>query len=131
MYNYFYTNTSIQKVSTLKLSAGSILYVWFKQSLFLSVLFYSLVDTNDFNSSLISVVFEADEGEQVTYTRTVNISITDDDINEATDQYFVVTMDIAKAENRSMIMTTRESSLCVIFDNDRKLILIQFHHPHK
>ena len=95
-----------------------------------SIIIYSLADTNDFNSSPISVVFEADEGEQVTYTKTVSLSITDDDINEATEQYFVVTMDIARAENRSAITTTRESSLCVIVDNDRKLIQLQFHCPH-
>lgn len=90
-------------------------------------LHYFLADTNDFNSSPLSVVFEVDEGKQITYKEIVNLSITDDDVNEATEQYFVVTMDTARAENRSAIMIATESSLCVIVDNDRKLIIQHQH----
>lgn len=67
------------------------------------------------------MTFKADEGENVIHSKTANISITNDDINEAIEQYFVVTIDVERAENESTIVITRTSSLCTIVDDDRKL----------
>ena len=46
------------------------------------------------------------------------VSIVDDDINEADEQNFVVTLDIETAANESRVIFSLRDSLCRIIDND-------------
>ena len=77
-------------------------------------------DLNDFNNTNITLVFEPDEGAEVS-NRNAPIFITDDDINEATEQVFVAELLLINSSNPvSVDLTTRPSTLCRIIDNDRK-----------
>ena len=75
---------------------------------------------NDFNNTNITLVFEPDEDGEVSEKR-APIFITDDDINEATEQVFVAELLLINSPNPASVdLTTRPSTLCRIIDNDRK-----------
>lgn len=48
------------------------------------------------------------------------IQITDDEINEATDQLFIAQLEILEAVNSNLITISRSISTCFIVDNDGK-----------
>ena len=76
---------------------------------------------NDFNNTNITIVFEPDEDAGI-YELSAPIFVTDDDINEATEQVFVVELRLISSVNSATVdLTTRPSSLCKIIDYyDRK-----------
>ena len=75
---------------------------------------------NDFNNTNITLVFEPDEDGEVR-EKDVPIFITDDAINEATEQVFVAELLLINSSNPASVdLTTRPSTLCRIIDNDRK-----------
>ena len=75
---------------------------------------------NDFNNTNITLVFEPDEGAEVS-EMSAPIFITDDPINEATEQVFVAELLLVSSSNPASVdLTTRPSTLCRIIDNDRR-----------
>ena len=77
-----------------------------------------LVDLNDFENSAVVVTFQPDQtGPQMNDVDTP-VSIVDDDVNEADEQNFVVTLDIESAANKSRVIFSLRDSLCRIIDND-------------
>jgi hypothetical protein len=76
----------------------------------------------DFNNANITVVFEPDEGAEVNEMG-APIFITDDAINEATEQVFVAELILVSSlDSATVDLTIRPSTLCRIIDNDCKLI---------
>ena len=77
-------------------------------------------DLNDFNNTNITIVFEPDEDAEVNERR-APIFVTDDDVNEANEQVFVVELILIDSlDPTSADLTIRPASLCRIIDNDRK-----------
>ena len=75
---------------------------------------------NDFNNTNITLVFEPDEDGEVS-EKDVRIYITDDAINEATEQVFVAELLLINSSNPASVdLTRRPSTLCRITDSDRK-----------
>ena len=76
------------------------------------------VDRRDFDITPIEIIFEANE-----FTRddvVSQISIINDEINEA-DEFFVVVLEIVDAVNPAIVdLSVQNASLCQIMDNDRK-----------
>jgi hypothetical protein len=74
----------------------------------------------DFNNTNITLVFEPDEGAEVNEL-SAPIFVTDDAINEATEQVFVAELILVSSLDPATVdLTTRPSTLCRIIDNDRK-----------
>ena len=79
------------------------------------------IDSNDYNSSSIIVIFEPDEDAAIN-EKSAPIFVTDDAINEATEQVFVAELILVSSlDSATVDLTTRPSTLCRIIDNDRKL----------
>ena len=75
---------------------------------------------NDFNNTNITLVFEPDEDGEVS-EKSAPIFVTDDAINEATEQVFVAELILVSSTDPATVdLTTRPSTLCSIIDNDRK-----------
>ena len=75
---------------------------------------------NDFNNTNITLVFEPDEDREIN-GKNAFIFITDDAINEATEQVFVAELLLINSLNPASVdLTRRPSTLCRITDNDRK-----------
>ena len=71
-------------------------------------------DTNDFNATALEVTFPTDEQRVEAFVR-----IFDDEINEASEQVFVVLLEIVDAVNPDLIVMFRSSTVtCRILDND-------------
>ena len=76
----------------------------------------------DFNNSIITITFDADEDAAISEKR-APIPIIDDAINEAIEQYFVVQLSLASSLNPAGVdISSRAASLGRIIDNDRKCI---------
>lgn len=75
----------------------------------------------DFNDTNITLVFEPDE-EVAIYEKSTPIFVTDDAINEATEQVFIAELILVTSVDPTRVsLTTRPSSLCTIVDyHDRK-----------
>jgi hypothetical protein len=73
----------------------------------------------DFNATAFNVTYPADEGVDPVPRIPAFINVTDDDVNEAREQTFIVLLEIVEAVN-SNITVTRTNSTCVIVDNDGK-----------
>ena len=74
----------------------------------------------DFNNTNITLVFEPDEDAEVN-EKSAPIFITDDAINEATEQVLVaMLMLVSSLDSATVDLTIRPSTLCRIIDNDRK-----------
>ena len=75
-------------------------------------------DSADFNNTNITVIFEPDEDlDLAIYEMSTPIYVTDDAINEATEQVFVVELMLVNCMYPSRIDLTRQpSSLCTIVD---------------
>ena len=76
-------------------------------------------DLNDFDDTVLTLTLPADESNP-TSDFPLRIPITDDAINEANEQIFVVILNLTDSVNPDLITLTRVSSLCRIIDNDRK-----------
>ncbi|MCG8622067.1 MAG: hypothetical protein MJE68_08760 [Proteobacteria bacterium] len=76
-------------------------------------------DLNDFNDTVLTITFLADEDNPVNDIP-LSIPITDDAINEANEQDFVVILNLTDSVNPALINLPRTSTLCRIIDNDRK-----------
>lgn len=75
-------------------------------------------DLQDFDNSVITITFQPDEiGVRVNDIETP-VPIVDDTIDEAEEQYFVVTLDIVGSHDGVVI--TLQDALCRITDNDGK-----------
>jgi hypothetical protein len=72
----------------------------------------------DFNTTAFDVVYPADEGIAPVKMVPAFIDVTDDDVNEAREQTFIVFLEIVDAVNPERITITRTNSTCVIVDND-------------
>ena len=63
-----------------------------------------------------TVIFEPDE-DAVTYEKSAPVFVTDDTINEAIEQVFVVELQLVSSVDLARVdLTTRSSSLCKIID---------------
>ena len=79
--------------------------------------FFTAPERQDFNNSVITVIFEADEfGNQVNDVL-VPVPITDDDIDEAQDEMFVIDLTLQSSINSQISIDCR-SSLARINDDD-------------
>lgn len=73
----------------------------------------------DFDTTEQMIEFPADGALNVS----VYITINDDEIDEAEEQYFIVYMEVFNATNLSLLINdVRNSSTGIIVDNDGKLI---------
>ena len=78
------------------------------------------LDLEDFNDTNITLIFEPDEDGEVN-EKSAPIFITDDAINEATEQVFVAELILVSSNDSATVdLTIRPSTLCRIIDNDRK-----------
>ena len=76
-------------------------------------------DLVDFNNTVIRITFFPDEN--VFNDVNVPIAIVDDPVNEATEQVFIVQLQLISSVNPGLVdLTTRQASLCRIVDDDRK-----------
>ena len=82
----------------------------------------SISDLADFNSTVIRIMFAPDEDEvENVNVAAAPIAIVDDLINEATEQVFVVMLQLISSANPGSIdLTVRQVSLCRILDDDGK-----------
>ena len=81
-----------------------------------------LTDFNDFNNSVITAIFPADEGLDPITDLNVPIPVFNDNVDEADDQFFIAHLVLVNATNRNLINITRAASSCIIVDNDRELL---------
>ena len=84
---------------------------------------YTYLDWNDFNNTSITIFFEPDEDAEVMEMR-APIFVTDDDINEAREQVFVVELQLVDSLDPTSIGLTTPSSLCKIIDHDCKFLRV-------
>ena len=73
----------------------------------------------DFNNTNITLVFEPDEDAEINEKYTP-IFVTNDTINEATEQVFIAELIPVSSADPATVVITRPSTLCRIIDNDRK-----------
>jgi hypothetical protein len=77
-------------------------------------------DLADFNNTNITLVFGPDEDAVINELH-ASIFVTDDAINEATEQVFIAELILVSSLNSATIdLYIRPSTLCRIIDNDRK-----------
>ena len=75
---------------------------------------------NDFNNTILTIVFEPDEIDDEN-EQNAPIPIINDELNEATEQAFVVQLRlIDSVDPSSVILEQRPASLCRIVDDDSK-----------
>ena len=80
-----------------------------------SLIFSCLIFTDemDFDSNAIIVEFSSGVPSVA-----ANISIHDDEVNEAKNQTFIVYLEVEDAERENLITLSRRVSTCTIVDND-------------
>lgn len=76
------------------------------------------IDANDFNTTVFEVTFPVDEGSSFIVDIPADISIADDEVDEAEMQYFIAYLEILDAVNFDLINIAREVTYCSIIDND-------------
>ena len=80
------------------------------------------VDYSDFDVTPQLITFPSDEGGDLISEVDVSVAIQDDGINEALQQYFILTMDVL---SRGLIdVRFRDTIRCSIADNDREFVLL-------
>lgn len=88
-------------------------------------IFFTATERKDFNNSVITVIFEADEIGASINNVSVSVPIFDDEIDEAEAEVFVVDLTLASSNvNNNQIAISRRSSLCAINDDDGEYILL-------
>ena len=79
-----------------------------------------IADLQDFNNSVITITFDADEDAENSQLG-APIPIINDVINEAVEQFFVVQLSVVSSLNPAGVdISVRSASLGRIIDNDRK-----------
>ena len=53
----------------------------------------------------------------------VPIPVTDDDVDEADDQFFIAQLVLVDSISRNLITIARDASMCIIVDNDREYLI--------
>ena len=84
-----------------------------------AMILYLRSDLSDFDNEVLTITFQADEDNPINDIP-LSIPITDDAMNEATEQDFVVMLNLTDSISPTLTMLPRVSSLCRIIDNDRK-----------
>ena len=79
----------------------------------------SAIDSADFDGAVRTVTFRADEGTFVADIP-VDVMITDDDIDESQDEYFIVYFRVDAATDTNSISISRSATTGVILDDDGK-----------
>lgn len=83
---------------------------------FISILLLSHADLDDFDENSIQVVFPADE---LMLSIPAPVAITDDEVDEADIQFFIVLLELVDATGNDLANTApRNTSVCEILDND-------------
>ncbi len=78
------------------------------------------IDLQDFNPTVLTVTFPADEAPSDTvFDLDVPITIIDDDIDEA-EQIFIVYFEVIDAINENLMLSERKVAICRIVDDDRE-----------
>ena len=69
------------------------------------------------------MTFPADEGSAtfINIIDNIRVAVVDDDINERFEQLFLIVVEVVEALNPSTIGITRNTTIGIIVDNDRKL----------
>ena len=80
----------------------------------------SIPDSNDFNYTNISVIFEPDEDTAEINEKSTPIFATDDDINESIEQVFAAELVLVSSLDTATVDLSIRSTLCRIIDNDRE-----------
>ena len=81
----------------------------------------SIPDSNDFNYTNISVIFEPDEDTaEINEKSTVTPIFVTDDINEAIEQVFAAELVLVSSLDTATVDLSIRSTLCRIIDNDRE-----------
>ena len=92
-----------------------------KMTYFHSAILLCIADTSDFDSTALTVTFLADEGVDKRTEWPAPIPVTDDEIDEADQQFFIVRLVLADTNNPAGLLTVgRDASNCIITDNDCK-----------
>lgn len=74
------------------------------------------IDQEDFNGTVGLVTFHPGSIDCVSHP----IIISNDDINEATEQVFIIRLTLARSQNPDMVNLSQSISLGIIIDDDRK-----------
>ena len=69
------------------------------------------------------VTFEADEFGRQINDMAAPVNISDDELNEALEEIFIVVLSLDSSANPGGVIISRESSLCRIIDNDGSCVL--------
>ena len=80
-------------------------------------------DREDFSSDVIMVTFQADETGTQMNDMAAPINISDDELNEALEEVFIVVLTLQSSTDPGSVIITRVSSLCRIIDNDGSCVL--------
>ena len=76
-------------------------------------------DSNDFKTSSVTIIIPPDEDSLDVVDFSAPIVIVDDATNEASEQVFIVQLQLISSINpRSVDLTRQSASLCRIIDND-------------
>ena len=85
-------------------------------------MFLYLTDENDFNSTVLVVMFPADENSPRPISEIdVPIPIFDDDVDEAESQFFYTIFEVLNATNPDLVQLREQNftvAMCSIRDND-------------
>ena len=75
------------------------------------------------------MTFPADEGSAtfINIIDDIRVAVVDDDINERFEQLFLIVVEVVEALNPSTIDITRNTTIGIIVDNDRKLPVCTIH----
>ena len=86
----------------------------------LPLILFFLLGLDDFNNTVLTVTFEADEDSEISELRAPILTL-DDVINEANEQVLVIQLSLVSSLNPAGVdISTRSASLGRIIDNDRK-----------
>ncbi len=80
------------------------------------------IDTDDFDTTIITKVFPSDEGSETITEMKVPIIITDDMKDEA-EQIFIAYFEVIEATNMDLLIISRTAAICRIVDDDGELEL--------
>ena len=72
---------------------------------------------NDFNTTAFDITFPADEFGNIADVPEA-ISIVDDEIDEAQEQFFIIVLEVLEAVNFDLLRITRNISVGTIVDNE-------------
>ncbi len=86
----------------------------------LTIILSLIKDLNDFDPTVLTMTFPADEAPSETiFDLDVPIVIRDDDIDEA-EQDFIVYFEVIDSINGNLILSERKAAVCRIADDDRE-----------